>query len=193
MQQQTTRLVDVLIVTGDHHQLRPISIWHMKGALLDEMEHLSSREARKGRNVSERPRSQSSVSDAFCNDAAPTLTYSQLTHPTSELTRCCRSFIVLVDHVATLLHSPSTCRLLLLRLTQPNQSSLTCDQIQVSTVHQREVAADDRVADYVAAACARIVTKPTPEMRQAMANAEVDDDVFGTDPTVIELQKSVAM
>lgn len=28
------------------------------------------------------------------------------------------------------------------------------------------------------------VTKPTPEMRQVMANAEVGDDVFGEDPTI---------
>ena len=36
------------------------------------------------------------------------------------------------------------------------------------------------------------VTKPTPAMRAAMANAEVGDDVFGDDPTVIELQKQCA-
>ena len=28
------------------------------------------------------------------------------------------------------------------------------------------------------------VTKPTPEMREAMAEAEVGDDVYGDDPTV---------
>ena len=32
------------------------------------------------------------------------------------------------------------------------------------------------------------VTKPTPAMRKAMANAEVGDDVLGDDPTVIKLQ-----
>jgi threonine aldolase len=36
------------------------------------------------------------------------------------------------------------------------------------------------------------VTKPTPEMRRAMANAEVGDDVFGDDPTVIELEERAA-
>lgn len=36
------------------------------------------------------------------------------------------------------------------------------------------------------------VTKPTPEMRQAMAKAEVGDDVFGDDPTVNKLQQKVA-
>jgi threonine aldolase len=36
------------------------------------------------------------------------------------------------------------------------------------------------------------VTKPTPAMRQAMANAEVGDDVFGDDPTVIELERATA-
>jgi threonine aldolase len=36
------------------------------------------------------------------------------------------------------------------------------------------------------------VTKPTPAMRQAMANAEVGDDVYGEDPTVNRLQDLVA-
>src|SRR5512139_2137753 len=36
------------------------------------------------------------------------------------------------------------------------------------------------------------VTKPTPAMRKAMAEAEVGDDVFGEDPTVNALQAKVA-
>lgn len=36
------------------------------------------------------------------------------------------------------------------------------------------------------------VTKPTPEMRRAMAAAEVGDDVFGDDPTVNALQERAA-
>lgn len=36
------------------------------------------------------------------------------------------------------------------------------------------------------------LTKPTPAMRQAMANAPVGDDVFGEDPTVNKLQTKVA-
>ena len=36
------------------------------------------------------------------------------------------------------------------------------------------------------------ITKPTPEMREAMANAEVGDDVLGDDPTVIALEKRTA-
>ncbi|MDX2147098.1 MAG: GntG family PLP-dependent aldolase [Planctomycetota bacterium] len=36
------------------------------------------------------------------------------------------------------------------------------------------------------------VTRPTPEMRRAMAAAEVGDDVLGDDPTVIRLQEMVA-
>lgn len=36
------------------------------------------------------------------------------------------------------------------------------------------------------------VTKPTPEMREAMAEAEVGDDVFRDDPTVIALEKLAA-
>jgi len=36
------------------------------------------------------------------------------------------------------------------------------------------------------------VTKPSPAMRQAMAQAEVGDDIFGEDPTVNRLQEVVA-
>lgn len=36
------------------------------------------------------------------------------------------------------------------------------------------------------------VTKPTPEMRQAMANAEVGDDMSGEDPTVNRLEAMIA-
>jgi len=36
------------------------------------------------------------------------------------------------------------------------------------------------------------VTRPSPEMRRAMAEAAVGDDVLGDDPTVIELQDHVA-
>jgi threonine aldolase len=36
------------------------------------------------------------------------------------------------------------------------------------------------------------VTKPTPPMREAMARAEVGDDVFGDDPTVRELEAETA-
>ncbi|XP_054722349.1 LOW QUALITY PROTEIN: uncharacterized protein LOC129232133 [Uloborus diversus] len=36
------------------------------------------------------------------------------------------------------------------------------------------------------------VTKPTPEMRRAMAEAVVGDDVYGEDPTINELQRRVA-
>jgi threonine aldolase len=36
------------------------------------------------------------------------------------------------------------------------------------------------------------VTRPTPEMRKAMAEAEVGDDVYGEDPTVNRLQQTAA-
>src|SRR5438094_4176510 len=36
------------------------------------------------------------------------------------------------------------------------------------------------------------VTKPTPEMRRAMAEAEVGDDVWGEDPTVNRLEARAA-
>ena len=36
------------------------------------------------------------------------------------------------------------------------------------------------------------VTRPTPAMREAMARAEVGDDVYGEDPTVRRLEEKVA-
>src|ERR1700733_15022087 len=36
------------------------------------------------------------------------------------------------------------------------------------------------------------VTRPTAAMRQAMANAEVGDDVYGEDPTVNRLEQTAA-
>src|SRR4051812_28221202 len=36
------------------------------------------------------------------------------------------------------------------------------------------------------------VTRPTPAMRKAMAEAEVGDDVYGDDPTVHKLQDRIA-
>ncbi|MEE8397620.1 MAG: low-specificity L-threonine aldolase [Desulfobacterales bacterium] len=36
------------------------------------------------------------------------------------------------------------------------------------------------------------ITQPTPAMREAMANAVVGDDVFGEDPTVIQLEEMAA-
>src|SRR5262249_61534490 len=38
----------------------------------------------------------------------------------------------------------------------------------------------------------RPVARPTADMRRAMAEAEVGDDVLGDDPTVIRLQERVA-
>ena len=36
------------------------------------------------------------------------------------------------------------------------------------------------------------VTQPTKEMKEAMFNAELGDDVFGDDPTVKELERMIA-
>ena len=47
---------------------------------------------------------------------------------------------------------------------------------------------DDRPSDFRS----DTVTRPTPEMRRAMAEAEVGDDVFGDDPTVNALERDVA-
>ena len=51
----------------------------------------------------------------------------------------------------------------------------------------RDAAADDRVD-----LRSDTVTTPTPEMRAAMADAEVGDDVYGEDPTVNRLQSLAA-
>ena len=37
------------------------------------------------------------------------------------------------------------------------------------------------------------VTRPTPAMRRAMAEAEVGDDVYGEDPTINRLQRRAAI
>ena len=36
------------------------------------------------------------------------------------------------------------------------------------------------------------VTRPGPDMRRAMADADVGDDVYGEDPTVTALEERVA-
>ncbi|HEU4346804.1 MAG TPA: GntG family PLP-dependent aldolase [Actinoplanes sp.] len=51
---------------------------------------------------------------------------------------------------------------------------------------------DLRPAEFVTDLRSDTVTRPTAAMRQAMANAEVGDDVFGDDPTVNALERDVA-
>ena len=53
-------------------------------------------------------------------------------------------------------------------------------------------AAVDRSAIRIVDLRSDTVTRPTPAMRQAMAEAEVGDDVYGEDPTVTVLQQRVA-
>ncbi len=50
------------------------------------------------------------------------------------------------------------------------------------------MAFDDGLADFRS----DTVTRPTPEMRRAMAEAEVGDDVYGEDPTVNALEEEAA-
>src|SRR5688572_31386617 len=45
---------------------------------------------------------------------------------------------------------------------------------------------------YAADLLSDTLTRPTPAMREAMARAEVGDDVFGEDPTVRALEERVA-
>ncbi|MEX1271969.1 MAG: beta-eliminating lyase-related protein, partial [Acidimicrobiia bacterium] len=47
-------------------------------------------------------------------------------------------------------------------------------------------------ADGIADFRSDTVTRPTPEMRKAMADADVGDDVYGDDPTVNLLQEEAA-
>lgn len=53
-------------------------------------------------------------------------------------------------------------------------------------------AADGAPPQYVVDVRSDTVTRPTPEMRRAMAGAEVGDDVLGDDPTVRRLEQRVA-
>ncbi|WP_202863174.1 threonine aldolase family protein [Ornithinimicrobium murale] len=48
------------------------------------------------------------------------------------------------------------------------------------------------VTDLTADLRSDTLTRPTPEMREAMAGAPVGDDVYGEDPTVMALQRRVA-
>ncbi len=55
-----------------------------------------------------------------------------------------------------------------------------------------EAAAEAPVRATVADLRSDTVTKPTPEMRRAMAEAEVGDDVYGEDPTINRLEHRAA-
>ena len=51
---------------------------------------------------------------------------------------------------------------------------------------------DPRPTELIADLRSDTVTRPTPEMRRAMADAEVGDDVYGEDPTVNRLESLAA-
>ena len=55
-----------------------------------------------------------------------------------------------------------------------------------------QVAELGKIPDGVVDLRSDTVTRPTPEMRRAMAEAEVGDDVYGEDPTVNRLEKRAA-
>ncbi len=61
-----------------------------------------------------------------------------------------------------------------------------------STWYEEERVMVRREPDQVVDLRSDTVTKPTPEMRRAMAQAEVGDDVFGEDPTVNRLEAVAA-
>src|SRR5213082_2982610 len=55
-----------------------------------------------------------------------------------------------------------------------------------------QVAELGKIPDGVVDLRSDTVTRPTPEMREAMAKAEVGDDVYGEDPTVNRLEQRAA-
>jgi len=59
-------------------------------------------------------------------------------------------------------------------------------------VDPNQVAQLGRIPEGVVDLRSDTVTRPTPEMRQAMAEAEVGDDVYGEDPTVNRLENRAA-
>lgn len=67
--------------------------------------------------------------------------------------------------------------------TTPEQDTTTKTANDQGSLTKPDVAVDLR---------SDTVTKPTPEMRRAMAEAEVGDDVYGEDPTVNKLQARAA-
>src|SRR5438477_7416012 len=65
------------------------------------------------------------------------------------------------------------------RWVQPTSAPILGPPMTASTDHVIDLRSDT-------------VTHPTPEMRLAMAEAELGDDVFGDDPTVIRLEERAA-
>jgi threonine aldolase len=63
-------------------------------------------------------------------------------------------------------------------------STVTSSGAAHDTDHRARVATIDLRSD--------TVTRPTPEMRRAMAEAEVGDDVYGEDPTINRLEQRAA-
>src|SRR5215472_16898790 len=61
--------------------------------------------------------------------------------------------------------------------------STTASELEVKAINSRATAVDLR---------SDTVTKPSPEMRRAMAEAEVGDDVYAEDPTINRLEARAA-
>src|SRR6185437_12448631 len=63
----------------------------------------------------------------------------------------------------------------------------------MSTIAEPQTASEDKTRRAVTVDLrSDTVTKPTPEMRRAMAEAEVGDDVYAEDPTVNRLEQRAA-
>ncbi|XP_063915816.1 uncharacterized protein LOC135131892 isoform X2 [Zophobas morio] len=75
---------------------------------------------------------------------------------------------------------------------QSGSKSLLSGKIHGSDMYEKINGEINSSAVHVVDLRSDTISKPTPEMREAMANAVVGDDVFGEDPTVAELERRSA-
>ncbi len=77
-------------------------------------------------------------------------------------------------------------------LSRFTHATLNCLRIEMSAATDSKDSKTPAAAQRVVDMRSDTVTKPTPAMRKAMAEAEVGDDVMGDDPSVNKLQADVA-
>src|SRR2546429_1876016 len=85
-------------------------------------------------------------------------------------------------------------------MTHPSEGIATDDNIfarrttnlRISSTEGAEFTEAGKIPEGVVDLRSDTVTRPTPEMRRAMAEAEVGDDVYGEDPTVNRLERRAA-
>jgi threonine aldolase len=83
------------------------------------------------------------------------------------------------------------CSFVSLRLCGDNRSFISLPEAPYSLRIRRRIAYSLRRVNYIDLR-SDTVTKPTDEMREAMARAEVGDDVYGEDPSAQRLQERAA-